>query len=397
VRVAAARAPSPRSEDSKLPHGRFRSKLKCSYCRCFRKGPAQTPGGRAEARGNSTVTAPPPRRAPAKACHAPAPALPRPRLRANARPLPPKPARSTAARCSHLRAAPARRREGTPVAARGPRRLSPERQVDSSIGSESEGHLRRRRVGAHPPDFRAHRVTCASEPSCSGFSFRPGGHAGKLRLCQPATTVTRRRRGQRDRCPYCARRSPLQCTDKSQAGANMRFRVNPELHIRDKTADHVEIDMLGQSGDSAQTRRRGTPRPTGTTGAALHLDETVTSPSRVCDTQVPPNSLGVNASATTRCVQAAGVSTAHPLGHASPPIREKLHSLGLRHFREQWRRDGSDGSFPRWTASFSPHGITSSPVRLRRLGFRHEGPPRHHGSDDGGQPYELAAARRPRQ
>src|SRR6185437_3658463 len=38
--------------------------------------------------------------------------------------------------------------------------------------------------------------------------------------------------------------APTACTDNTQAGANMRFRINPELHISDNLRVMAQIDML---------------------------------------------------------------------------------------------------------------------------------------------------------
>jgi uncharacterized protein (TIGR04551 family) len=44
--------------------------------------------------------------------------------------------------------------------------------------------------------------------------------------------------------PLCGDNANARCEDKSQAGANMRFRINPELHISDNLRIMSQIDML---------------------------------------------------------------------------------------------------------------------------------------------------------
>src|SRR5438105_14668109 len=42
----------------------------------------------------------------------------------------------------------------------------------------------------------------------------------------------------------CGNFANAPCEDKSQAGANMRFRLNPELHVSDNVRILSQIDML---------------------------------------------------------------------------------------------------------------------------------------------------------
>ena len=75
----------------------------------------------------------------------------------------------------------------------------------------------------------------------------------------------------------CGDNGKSTCEDKSQAGANLRFRVNPELHISDNLRVISQIDMLdnlvlgstpgGYNGQPRDTSRRSSSSPYAPIGA----------------------------------------------------------------------------------------------------------------------------------
>ena len=100
------------------------------------------------------------------------------------------------------------------------------------------------------------------------------------------------------------------CEDKSQAGANMRFRINPELHISDNLRIISQIDMLENLVlGSTPGGYNGTPRQTGVNPP--------TSPyapiGAFSSTQVPPTS-GFNSFQNSINIRRAWGEYATPVG-----------------------------------------------------------------------------------
>jgi uncharacterized protein (TIGR04551 family) len=100
------------------------------------------------------------------------------------------------------------------------------------------------------------------------------------------------------------------CEDKSQAGANMRFRVNPELHVSDNLRVMSQIDMLdnlvlgstpgGYNGSGNSSMRASSASPYAPIGA-------------FASTQVPPTS-GFNSFQNSINIKRAWGEYATPVG-----------------------------------------------------------------------------------
>lgn len=112
------------------------------------------------------------------------------------------------------------------------------------------------------------------------------------------------------RLPLCGDTGTGPCEDKSQAGANMRFRLNPELHISDNLRIIAQIDMLenlvlgstpgGYNGGGALTPRSPSTSPYAPIGA-------------FASTQVPPTS-GFNSIQNSINIKRAWGEYATPVG-----------------------------------------------------------------------------------
>jgi uncharacterized protein (TIGR04551 family) len=104
------------------------------------------------------------------------------------------------------------------------------------------------------------------------------------------------------------------CDDKSQAGANMRFRINPELHVSDNLRILSQIDMLDNlvlgSTPGGYANR---PSATSATGYQTVNGTTYVPIGGFATTQVPPTA-GINSFKNSIEVKRAWGEYATPLG-----------------------------------------------------------------------------------
>jgi uncharacterized protein (TIGR04551 family) len=110
----------------------------------------------------------------------------------------------------------------------------------------------------------------------------------------------------------CGDNGKTPCDDKSQAGANMRFRVNPELHISDNVRVLSQIDMLDNL--VLGSTPGGYANQPGTSGGYEAANPNPYVPkSFAANTQVPPTA-GVNSFQNSIVVKRAWGEYATPLG-----------------------------------------------------------------------------------
>src|SRR5262249_51527319 len=118
----------------------------------------------------------------------------------------------------------------------------------------------------------------------------------------------------------CGDNGVTPCDDKSQAGANMRFRVNPELHVSDNVRVLSQIDMLdnlvlGSTPGGFANRPSSTAATPNTPSTGYQrINGYAYAPiGGVATTQVPPTS-GINSFQNSIAVKRAWGEYATPLG-----------------------------------------------------------------------------------
>jgi uncharacterized protein (TIGR04551 family) len=115
--------------------------------------------------------------------------------------------------------------------------------------------------------------------------------------------------------PVANANSPLRaCRNKTQAGANMRFRLNPELHISDNLRVMTQIDILDNVvlGSSPEGYALN---PSSTGGYAVQQRSSYLPNGYLDTTQSPPRS-GVNSLQDSISVKRAWAEFTTPLGEA---------------------------------------------------------------------------------
>jgi uncharacterized protein (TIGR04551 family) len=180
----------------------------------------------------------------------------------------------------------------------------------------------------------------------------------------------------------CGDNARSNCEDKSQAGANMRFRVNPELHISDNLRVMSQIDMLenlvlgstpgGYNGQAGATRSTSPYVPIGA----------------FASTQVPPTS-GFNSLQNSINIRRAWGEYATPVGQLRFGRMPNHWGLGML-------ENSGDSHDSDWQSTVDRIMFTTG-VRSLDLyvsgswDFPNEGPNSAGlGSSIGGQPYDLA-------
>src|SRR6185436_4852806 len=107
------------------------------------------------------------------------------------------------------------------------------------------------------------------------------------------------------------------CDDKSQAGANMRFRLNPELHVSDNLRVMSQIDMLDNlvlGSTPAGFANRASAAANANTPAYQRINGYPYAPiGGVSNTQVQPTT-GINSFQNSVNVKRAWGEYATPLG-----------------------------------------------------------------------------------
>ena len=131
---------------------------------------------------------------------------------------------------------------------RPPRRARPDRAHDRRVDRrEAERRLRRRLVDARAPGLRDPRLLPRARRALPQLRARPHRRSRRRALAAARRQQLHRARARALRTwPRSAGRfaHARPATDKTQAGANMRFRLNPELHISDNLRVMSQIDML---------------------------------------------------------------------------------------------------------------------------------------------------------
>jgi uncharacterized protein (TIGR04551 family) len=363
---------------------------------------AQTPGGEPSPAASSDQPAPPAApSASGRAAAAPAPAAPAsaapvaaPAPAPNAPAPAPNPApidRGSLLAPSSAAPAPAPVAAGTPVADTRPADApSPERKVDSSIGANPKDIYAEDWWGHTRPIFELHGYLRVRAELFHGFSLGRVDTPQASLWPQPADNAYTGVGGASATVPYfCSGASQLQCTDKSQAGANMRFRVNPELHISDNLRIMSQIDMLDNLvlGSTPSGYAPGTTSTTGTKGT-LPLTSPYVPIGAFADTQVPPI-FGVNSFSNSVAVKRAWGEYATPLGQLRFGRMPNHWGLGIL-------ENSGDGYDSDWQSTVDrimfTTGIKSLDLYVSGAwDFPNEGPTSATtAATIGGQPYDLA-------
>jgi uncharacterized protein (TIGR04551 family) len=132
-------------------------------------------------------------------------------------------------------------RGGSPAEPRDGDRKDNERKVDTSIGANPKAVYAEDWWVHSRPVFEMHGILRVRAELLHNFSL---GRIDDPRWAvwpQPIDNSYAT-----FRVPLCGDnpQAPANCENKSQAGANMRFRINPELHISDNLRVMSQIDML---------------------------------------------------------------------------------------------------------------------------------------------------------
>jgi uncharacterized protein (TIGR04551 family) len=175
------------------------------------------------------------------------------------------------------------------------------------------------------------------------------------------------------------------CDDKSQAGANMRFRVNPELHLSDNLRILSQIDMLDNlvlgSTPSGYVNRPETANPALTAYPYVPRGA-------FADTQVPP-AAGLNSFKNSVSVKRAWGEYATPLGQLRFGRMPSHWGLGIL-------ENSGDGYDSDWQSTVDRIMFTTGIKSLDLYfsagwDFPNEGATSENlFSTFGGQPYDLA-------
>ena len=174
---------------------------------------------------------------------------------------------------------------------------------------------------------------------------------------------------------YCSGASQPLCQDKSQAGANIRFRVNPELHISDNLRVLSQIDMLDNL--VLGSTPAGYPNPTGYIPIGAFAD-----------TQIPPTA-GSNSFTNSIAVKRAWGEYATPVGQLRFGRMPSHWGLGIL-------ENSGDGYDSDWQSTVDRIMFTTGIKSLELYvsgawDFPNEGPiSATTASVNGGQPYDLA-------
>ncbi|HMJ51117.1 MAG TPA: TIGR04551 family protein, partial [Polyangiaceae bacterium] len=185
-----------------------------------------------------------------------------------------------------------------------------ERKVDTSIGANPKAVYAEDWWVHSRPVFELHGVLRVRAELLHNFSLgRVDRH--ELALWPQPVDNSYSTSGGQVLVKACGDNGQNFCEDKSQAGANMRFRVNPELHVSDNLRVMSQIDMLDNL-------------VLGSTPAGYNGQSQTQSPSRAptspytpigafATTQVPPTS-GLNSFQNSINIRRAWGEYATPVG-----------------------------------------------------------------------------------
>jgi uncharacterized protein (TIGR04551 family) len=195
---------------------------------------------------------------------------------------------------------------------------------------------------------------------------------------------------------YCNGLAQASCENKSQAGANMRFRVNPELHISDNLRVMSQIDMLdnlvlGSTPDS--TSMEPSTNAYQTAAGALYSYQTAAgnpyAPVGALSTTQQTPTAGVNGFKNSIAVKRAWGEYVTPVGQLRFGRMPDHWGLGMVY-------NSGDTYDSDWQSTIDRIMFVTGikPLDLYFAGawdFPNEGPTSGSAADlNGGQPYDLA-------
>jgi uncharacterized protein (TIGR04551 family) len=200
-----------------------------------------------------------------------------------------------------------------PAPAPGTEPREAERTKDVSIGANPrEIYAEDWWVRSHPI-LEFHGYLRVRAELFHGFAL---GRADKLNEAlwpQPADNAYADLYGGGNAVRLCGDNADTNCEDKSQAGANMRFRINPEIHVSDNVRILSQIDMLDNLVlGSTPGGFANTPAATGGY-KAVPASPYAPIGGLVANTQIPPT-FGLNSFVNSIAVKRAWGEYATPLG-----------------------------------------------------------------------------------
>jgi uncharacterized protein (TIGR04551 family) len=181
-----------------------------------------------------------------------------------------------------------------------------ERKVDTSIGANPKAVYAEDWWVHSRPVFELHGVLRLRAELWHNFSLGRYDPPGLALWPQPADNDYIASNGVSYGNRVCGDSGKAPCDDKSQAGANMRFRINPELHISDNLRVISQIDMLDNLSLGST--------PAGYNGGKTTVPTSPYAPiGAFTNTQVTPTS-GLNSFQNSINVKRAWGEYATPLG-----------------------------------------------------------------------------------
>ena len=233
-------------------------------------------------------------------------------------------------------------------------------------------------------------ATSARAPSCSTTS-RLGRHSSSLPGQRPAVPLAaaarpellgaERHRAAPDVSTSADRRASSTCNDETESGANMRLRLDPEIHISDNLRIVSEIDRARQRRPRVDARRvrdaAGDARRPRTATGDQDAASSLTRTSRPATTRYAPlgffsTTQGPPPRASTASEldqRQARVGRVHDARRPAP-LRPHARPVGPRHGRQRGRRHRQ-----RLPDDPRPHHVrhrhqVDGPLLRRRLGLR---------------------------
>ncbi len=211
--------------------------------------------------------------------------------------------------------------------------------------------------------------------------YTPGGEDTAVGLQEDLCTADEAGTGSNDNPGELVR-----CRNKTQAGANIRFRINPELHISDNVRVLSQIDLLDNL-ILGSTPTTSVNQPSGSGGYEVSGRTGYTPFGYYNDTQTPPRS-GVNSFQDSIMVKRAWGEYETPVGMLSFGRMPDHWGLGMLHNAG----DGYDDDYQSTVDRIEfTSGIESLGVYVTAAwDFVNEGPTSAHLALPQGQPYDLA-------
>jgi uncharacterized protein (TIGR04551 family) len=257
---------------------------------------------------------------------------------------------------------------------------SQERRADSSLGANPKDIYAEDWWVHSRPIFELHGYLRVRAELFHGFALGRIDTPQTALWPQPADNAYTDITGNAHSVPfYCSGAGNKECQDKSQAGANMRFRLNPELHISDNLRILSQIDFLDNLvlGSTPAGYANGVPSP------SPYLPIGAFS-----NTQVAPVA-GTNSFSNSVTVKRAWGEYATPVGQLRFGRMPSHWGLGIL-------ENSGDGYDSDWQSTVDrimfTTGIKSLDLYVSGAwDFPNEGPTSAtQATTIGGQPYDLA-------